>query len=138
MRRRGCNLGGEQSGHVILGDCSTTGDGLIAALQALAAIVETGAPASRVCGVFTPVPQLLVNVRVADVAVLDDPRVKNTVSDGVRSLGETGRVLVRRSGTEPLIRIMAEGEDEALIAEVVARIAERVRTVGGMTQSAAE
>jgi len=138
MRRRGCNLGGEQSGHIILGDHSTTGDGLIAALQVLAAIVETGAPASKVCGVFAPVPQLLVNVRVADAGLLEDARVKGAIDLGARDLGEAGRLLVRRSGTEPLIRIMAEGEDEALVTAVVDRIAATVRDVGGTAPRAAE
>jgi phosphoglucosamine mutase len=138
MRRRGCNLGGEQSGHIILGDHSTTGDGLIAALQVLAAIVETGAPASKVCGVFDPIPQLLVNVRVADAGLLQDARVKDAIDAGTRDLGESGRLLVRRSGTEPLIRIMAEGEDETLVAAVVDRVAATVRDVGGIAQRAAE
>jgi len=138
MRKRGCNLGGEQSGHIILGEHSTTGDGLIAALQVLAAIVETGAPASQVCGVFRPLPQRLLNVRVADAGALEHPLVKQATIDGERRLGEHGRLLVRKSGTEPLIRIMAESEDEALVASVVDAVAAAVRAAGGAGQRAAE
>ncbi len=123
MRRLGSNLGGEQSGHIILGDHSTTGDGLMVALQVLAAIVETGAPASRVCNIFTPVPQLLKNVRFAGGAPLETPAVKQAISAGERRLGKKGRLVVRKSGTEPLIRIMAEGEDERLVATIVDEIA---------------
>ena len=138
MRRRGSNLGGEQSGHIILGEHSTTGDGLIAALQVLAAIVETGAPASRVCSVFKPVPQRLLNVRVADTGAIKHAAVRQAIAEGERRLGERGRLLVRNSGTEPLIRIMAEGEDEALIASVIDAVATAVRSAGGSGQKAAE
>jgi phosphoglucosamine mutase len=138
MRRRGCNLGGEQSGHIILGEYSTTGDGLIAALQVLAAIVETGAPASRVCSVFKPVPQRLLNVRVADAGVIKHALVQQAMAEGERRLGERGRLLVRKSGTEPLIRIMAEGEDGTLVASVVDAVAAAVRAAGGTGQKAAE
>ncbi|HKF73636.1 MAG TPA: phosphoglucosamine mutase [Stellaceae bacterium] len=138
MRKRGCNLGGEQSGHIILGEHSTTGDGLIAALQVLAAIVETGAPASRVCSVFKPVPQRLLNVRVADASVIKHPLVEQAIAGGERRLGGRGRLLVRKSGTEPLIRIMAEAEDEALIASVIDAVAAAIRSAGGSGQKAAE
>jgi phosphoglucosamine mutase len=138
MRRRGANLGGEQSGHIILGEHSTTGDGLIAALQVLAAIVETGAPASQVCSVFKPVPQRLLNVRVADASVIKLPLVQQAIADGERGLGARGRLLVRKSGTEPLIRIMAEGEDEALVNTVIDAVAAAVRAAGGSGQRAAE
>jgi phosphoglucosamine mutase len=130
MRRLGSNLGGEQSGHIILGDYSTTGDGLMAALQVLAAIVETGAPASRVCNIFTPVPQLLKNVRFAGGAPLETAAVKRAISAGERRLGKKGRLVVRKSGTEPLIRIMAEGEDERLVATIVDEIAAAVIAEG--------
>ncbi len=130
MRRLGCNLGGEQSGHIILGDYCTTGDGLMAALQVLSAIVETGAPASELCNVFTPIPQLLRNVRFTGGAPLQDRAVKTAIAAGERRLGTTGRLLVRASGTEPLIRIMAEGEDEALVAAVVEEIADVVAAAG--------
>ncbi len=138
MRKRGCNLGGEQSGHIILGEHSTTGDGLIAALQVLAAIVETGAPASQVCSVFRPVPQRLPTVRVADAGAIEHAHVKQAIAEGERRLGERGRLLVRKSGTEPLIRIMAESEDEALVASVVDAVAAAVRAAGGSGQRAAE
>jgi phosphoglucosamine mutase len=138
MRRLGSNLGGEQSGHIILGDVSTTGDGLMAALQVLAAIAETGAPASRVCNVFKPVPQLLKNVRFAGGAPLDTTPVKKAISAGERRLGETGRLVVRKSGTEPLIRIMAEGEDEKLVRAIVDDIAAAVTAVGRAERRAAE
>src|SRR5581483_10917547 len=114
------------------------GDGLIAALQVLAAIVETGAPASKVCGVFAPVPQRLLNVRVRDAAVVGHPLVKEAIADGERRLGDRGRLLVRKSGTEPLVRIMAEGEDAALVASVVDAVAAAVRSADGQGQRAAE
>jgi phosphoglucosamine mutase len=100
--------------------------------------VETGAPASEVCGVFRPVPQRLLNVRVADAGVIKHPLVKQAIAEGERRLGEQGRLLVRKSGTEPLIRIMAEGEDEALVAAVVDAVAAAVRSAGGAGQRAAE
>ena len=136
MRRRGANLGGEQSGHIILGDHSTTGDGLIAALQVLAAIVETGAPASTVCGVFAPVPQRLLNLRVENASALEHKVVKQAIAEGERRLGERGRLLVRKSGTEPLIRIMAESEDETLVTTVVDDVASAVRTASGGRRAA--
>jgi phosphoglucosamine mutase len=123
MRRRGCNVGGEQSGHIILSDHSTTGDGLIAALQVLSTIVETGSRASEICRVFTPVPQLLRNVRfAAGAAPLEYDHVKAAILDGERKLAKHGRLLVRKSGTEPLIRVMAEGEDHLLVKKVVDEI----------------
>jgi phosphoglucosamine mutase len=122
MRSLGCNLGGEQSGHIILADYATTGDGLIAALQVLASIVETGRRASEVCRLFQPVPQRLRNVRFSDVVPLDKPAVREAISGGEARLRGTGRLVIRRSGTEPVIRVMAEGEDEALIASVVDEI----------------
>jgi phosphoglucosamine mutase len=138
MRKLGSNLGGEPSGHIILGDYSTTGDGLMAALQVLAAIVETGAPASRVCNVFTPVPQLLRNVRFAGGAPLEKPAVQKVITSGERRLGKEGRLVVRKSGTEPLIRIMAEGEDETLVASIVEEIAAAVAAAGGAEGRTAE
>ena len=116
MRQHGCNLGGEQSGHIILSDYSTTGDGLIAALQVLAAIVETGKPASEACRLFTPVPQLLRNVRFGAGTPLEAAAVKQAIAAGEARLGTAGRLLIRNSGTEPVIRVMAQGEDEALLA----------------------
>jgi len=128
MRSLGCNLGGEQSGHIILADYATTGDGLIAALQVLASIVETGRPASEVCRLFTPVPQYAGNVRHGDVVPLDRPAVQRAIADGEARLGAAGRLLIRRSGTEPVIRVMAEGEDEELVAAVVDQICAAIRT----------
>ncbi len=138
MRKLGSNLGGEQSGHIILGDTCTTGDGLMAALQVLAAIVETGAPASRVCNIFTAVPQLLRNVRFAGGAPLETPAVKKAISAGERRLGKAGRLSVRKSGTEPLIRIMAQGEDETLVTAIVDAIAAAVVAAGEAEGRAAE
>ncbi len=119
MREKGCNLGGEQSGHVIMSDFATTGDGLLAALQVLAVMVESGRAASEVCGVFPRLPQRLKNVRFAGKSPLLDAGVKHAIAAAEARLVGTGRVLIRPSGTEPLIRVMAEGENEALVAEVV-------------------
>ena len=119
MRAKGCNLGGEQSGHVIMSDFATTGDGLLAALQVLAVMVESGRSASEVCRVFVRLPQRLKNVRFAGQSPLLDPVVKQAIVAAEARLAGSGRVLIRPSGTEPLIRVMAEGENEALVAEVV-------------------
>lgn len=121
MRRDGFNVGGEQSGHIILSDHSTTGDGLVAALQVLAALVEADKPASQVLRLFDPFPQVLKNVRVAGKpdAVLALDGVQAAIAAGEARLNGTGRVLIRKSGTEPLIRVMAEGEDKALVNSVV-------------------
>ena len=123
MRKDGYNLGGEQSGHIVLSDYSTTGDGIIAALQVLAVVVASGKPASRVCRVFEPLPQVLQNVEFNGGKPLEDKAVKKAIKDGEGRLGAGGRLLVRPSGTEPVIRVMAEGEDEALVASVVGDIA---------------
>jgi phosphoglucosamine mutase len=125
MRALGCNLGGEQSGHIILADYATTGDGLIAALQVLASIVETGR-ASEVCRLFTPVPQLLRSVRFGDGRPLESPAVKRAIAGGESRLAATGRLVIRESGTEPVIRVMAESEDETLIAAVIDEICEAI------------
>jgi phosphoglucosamine mutase len=122
MRALGSNLGGEQSGHIILADYATTGDGLIAALQVLASIVETGRRASEVCQLFTPVPQLLRSVRFGDGQPLETAAVQQTITNGESRLGTDGRLVIRKSGTEPVIRIMAEGEDEGLVAAVIDEI----------------
>ncbi len=129
MRSLGCNLGGEQSGHIILSDYATTGDGLIAALQVLAAIVETGKRASEVCEVFAPVPQLLRNVRFGNGQPLEERRVQQAIADSETRLGAAGRLVIRKSGTEPLIRVMAQGENEALLISVVDEICEAILTV---------
>jgi phosphoglucosamine mutase len=127
MRALGCNLGGEQSGHIILSDYATTGDGLIAALQVLASIVETGRRASEVCRLFTPVPQRLRSVRFAEGDPLASIPVKRAIDDGKDRLGAAGRLVIRKSGTEPVIRVMAEGEDEELVAAIVDEICDAIR-----------
>ncbi|HTZ37992.1 MAG TPA: phosphoglucosamine mutase [Stellaceae bacterium] len=126
MRATGCNVGGEQSGHIILSDYATTGDGLIAALQVMARIVETGKRASEVCQLFQPVPQLLRNVRFGEGRPIEAPRVKKAIAAGEARLGAAGRLVIRASGTEPVIRVMAQGEDETLLAAVVDDICEAV------------
>jgi phosphoglucosamine mutase len=129
MRSGGFNLGGEQSGHVILSDFSTTGDGLIAALQVLAVMVQSGKPMSALARQFEPVPQLLQNVRFNKGAEpLKSEKVQSAIRDAEAKLNGSGRVLVRASGTEPLIRVMAEGDDEALVAQLVKEIAGAVQT----------
>jgi phosphoglucosamine mutase len=136
MRALGCNLGGEQSGHIILADYATTGDGLIAALQVLASIVETGRRASEVCRLFTPVPQLLRSVRHGDSRPLEASAVKQAIAGGESRLATTGRLVIRESGTEPVIRVMAESEDEALIAAVIDEICEAIAAVSVGTEDA--
>ena len=126
MRAHGYNVGGEQSGHIILDDFGTTGDGLIAALQALAVIVEAGRPVSEICRLFTPLPQVLKNVRYAKKAPLQLPEVQSAIDQGRRRLGDRGRLLVRPSGTEPVIRVMGEGEDAALVQQIVGEIADQI------------
>ena len=123
MREHGYNLGGEQSGHIVITDYSTTGDGMIAALQVLAVIVGAGKPASEVCRVFDPLPQVLRNVQFNGGKPLEDKAVRQAIKDGEGRLGAGGRLLIRPSGTEPVIRVMAEGEDEALVSSVVGDIA---------------
>jgi phosphoglucosamine mutase len=127
MRAGGYNVGGEQSGHIILTDYATTGDGLVAALQVLACLVESGKPASEMLSLFGPVPQLLKNVRFEGGTPLRSESVKAAIADGEARLGSRGRLLIRKSGTEPVIRVMAEGEDERLVAEVVDTICEAVK-----------
>jgi phosphoglucosamine mutase len=128
MRERGSNVGGEQSGHIILTDYSTTGDGLVAALQVLAALVDSGRPASEVLRQFEPVPQLLKNVRFNGEEPLDDKIVRKRIAEAERELEGRGRLLIRKSGTEPLIRVMAEGDDSALVERVVDDICEAVQS----------
>jgi phosphoglucosamine mutase len=119
MRNYDFNVGGEQSGHIVLADYNTTGDGLIAALEVLAGVVKSGKPASEVCRLFDPLPQLLKNVRYSCALPLDTQEVQSAVKAGEQKLGKDGRLLIRKSGTEPVIRVMAEGEDETLIGAVV-------------------
>jgi phosphoglucosamine mutase len=127
MREAGCNLGGEQSGHMILSDFATTGDGLVAALQVLALLVEEGRPASEVCRRFEPLPQRLVNVRYNGRSPLGDEAVVQAIREAEARLGTRGRVLIRASGTEPLIRVMAEAEQERDVAETVEGLAAVIR-----------
>ncbi len=119
MRESGINVGGEQSGHVILSDVATTGDGIIAALQVLAVLVQEGRSAAEVCRVFEPLPQVLKNVRFTGPSPLRDERVQRDIRSAEQRLAGSGRVLIRESGTEPLVRVMAEGEDSVLVTRVV-------------------
>ena len=119
MRANGYNIGGEQSGHIVLSDFSTTGDGLIAALQVLGEVVRQQKPVSEVCKLFTPLPQLLKNVRFTSGKPLENAEVKSAIKDAEAMLQKSGRLLIRPSGTESLIRVMAEGEDEAMVKKIV-------------------
>jgi phosphoglucosamine mutase len=127
MREGGFNLGGEQSGHMILSDFSTTGDGLLAALQVLAVLKDAGKPMSELARQFEPVPQILENVRFAGGKPLESAAVKGVLADAEQRLNGTGRIVVRASGTEPLIRVMAEGDDEKLVSQVVKDIVGAVK-----------
>ncbi|WP_417687002.1 phosphoglucosamine mutase [Roseibium sp.] len=126
MRSKGYNVGGEQSGHIVLSDFATTGDGLIAALQIMACVKDQGRTVSEVCRRFDPVPQLLKNVRYSGGKPLEQDAVKAAILDGEQRLGTSGRLVIRASGTEPLIRVMAEGDDEFLVKQVVNDIADVV------------
>ncbi len=123
MKKGGYNVGGEQSGHIVLSDFCTTGDGLIAALQVLAVIAQEDKPASKAAHLFEPLPQVLQNVRFRKGAPLEDAHVKSTIEASTARLNGSGRILVRKSGTEPVIRVMAEGDDEQLIHAIVHDIA---------------
>jgi phosphoglucosamine mutase len=122
MRAHGFNVGGEQSGHVVLSDFSTTGDGLVSALQVLACIKRADKPVSEVCRKFEPVPQVLKNVRFSGGAPLEQQSVKTAIEDARSRLGKSGRLVIRPSGTEPLIRVMAEADDKVLVEQVVDEI----------------
>ena len=127
MRADGFNVGGEQSGHIILTDYATTGDGLVAALQVLAELVATGKPASELLHLFDPVPQLLKNVRFAGGKPLDAPHVKAAIAEAESELNGSGRLVIRPSGTEPLIRVMAEGDDAGQVTRLVDMICDAVK-----------
>jgi phosphoglucosamine mutase len=129
MRARGINVGGEQSGHMILLDHATTGDGTVTAMQILAALVESGKPASELLHLFDPVPQLLKNVRFSSGKPLEDETVKAVIAAVEAELAGNGRLVIRPSGTEPLIRVMAEGDDAVQVEAVVDRICDAVRSV---------
>ncbi|ATY32801.1 phosphoglucosamine mutase [Sphingomonas psychrotolerans] len=127
MRASGYNVGGEQSGHIILSDYATTGDGLVAALQVLTELVRAGAPASEVLHRFDPLPQILKNVRFKGGKPLDDARVKDAIAGAEAELDGKGRLVIRASGTEPVIRVMAEGDDRGQVEAVVDRVCDAVR-----------
>jgi phosphoglucosamine mutase len=127
MRQHGFNLGGEQSGHIILSDVSTTGDGLLAGLQVLAVLAAGGGKASDMLRVFTPAPQKLVNIRYSRANPMDADQVKSAVAEAEALLGSRGRMVVRKSGTEPLIRVMAEALDGDLMQKALTLVADAVK-----------
>ncbi|MCJ8191998.1 phosphoglucosamine mutase [Sphingomicrobium aestuariivivum] len=129
MRERGCNVGGEQSGHIILTDHATTGDGLVAGLQVLAAMVAADKPASEMLNQFDTIPQYLKNVRYAGGNPLADARVKQAIEEAEAALASDGRMVIRKSGTEPLVRVMAEGEDAAKVEQWVDHVCAAVKEV---------
>jgi phosphoglucosamine mutase len=128
MRARDCNVGGEQSGHIILSDHATTGDGLVAGLQVLAALVEAKRPASEILRQFEPLPQLLKNVRFRGGEPLEAKAVQERIAAAEAELEGRGRLVIRKSGTEPLIRVMAEGEDKAMVERLVDDICAAVQS----------
>jgi phosphoglucosamine mutase len=119
MRAHGFNIGGEQSGHIVLSDYATTGDGLLAALQVMAEVAKRGKPVSEVCKLFEPLPQVLKNVKFKDGTPLNDDRVKKAIEAATTRLGNAGRLVIRPSGTEPLIRVMAEGDNPHTVETIV-------------------
>ncbi len=129
MRNKGYNLGGEQSGHIVMSDYGTTGDGLIAALQILRVLQKHGRPASEVLNVFEPFPQVLVNAKLNGHNPLENPAVKEAICDAENQLNGSGRLVIRPSGTEPVVRIMAEGEDTIMIKKLVDDLAVQVESV---------
>jgi phosphoglucosamine mutase len=131
MRSHGFNVGGEQSGHIILSDYATTGDGFISALQVLAVVKKRDRPVSEVCHRFEPLPQVLKNVRYKSGKPLENAKVRNVIKAGEKRLNGHGRLVIRPSGTEPVIRVMAEGDDKVLVEEVVDNI------VDALTRAAA-
>ncbi|WP_439635719.1 phosphoglucosamine mutase [Oceanicaulis sp.] len=131
MRSGGYNVGGEQSGHVVLLDHATTGDGLIAALQVLASCVRAQKPASEICHLFEPAPQILINVRYEGASPLELESVQKAQADAEARLGNQGRLVLRKSGTEPLIRVMTQGDDDQLVKSVAEDLAEAIRQAAG-------
>ena len=119
MRENGFNVGGEQSGHIILSDYATTGDGLVAALQVLAVVKKQNRPVAEVCHRFEPLPQVLKNVRYRKGKPLEDAKVKSAITSAEKRLNGNGRLVIRPSGTEPVIRVMGEGDDQVLVEEIV-------------------
>ncbi|QEN87661.1 phosphoglucosamine mutase [Labrys sp. KNU-23] len=126
MRAQGYNVGGEQSGHIILSDFATTGDGLVAALQVLAVLKKADRPVSEVCHRFDPLPQILKNVRIRRRKVLDDPKVAAVIEGARKQLGDGGRLVIRPSGTEPVIRVMAEADDRANVETAVDEVIDAI------------
>ncbi len=122
MRAGGFNVGGEQSGHVVLTDFATTGDGLLAALQVLAVLCQSERPVSEICRAFTPLPQVLRNIRIAGAVDLAGPDLAGVLRANTKRLEGRGRLVVRPSGTEPLIRVMVEADDEHLLEDVLATV----------------
>jgi phosphoglucosamine mutase len=131
MREHGYNVGGEASGHIILSDYATTGDGLVAALQLLAVVKKQDKPVSKVCHRFDALPQVMKNVRYRSGKPLENAKVRSAIKDAEARLNGNGRLIVRPSGTEPVIRVMGEGDDKGLLEEVVDDIVE------ALTQAAA-
>ncbi len=129
MRDKGYNVGGEQSGHIILSDFTTTGDGLVAALQLLSVLKQQHRPVSEICARFEPVPQLLRSVKFKSGKPLEHKLVVQAIADGEAMLGSGGRLVVRASGTEPVIRVMGEADDRRLVETVVAQIESAIRDV---------
>ncbi|URK87064.1 phosphoglucosamine mutase [Rhizobium herbae] len=129
MRQHGFNVGGEQSGHLVLSDFGTTGDGLVAALQILACVKRQGKTVSEVCHRFEPVPQVLKNVRVSTGKPLENAAVRQAIADAEAELAQSGRLLIRPSGTEPLIRVMAEGDDRDKVERIVDEL---IGVIGGV------
>ena len=129
MRKSGYNLGGEQSGHIVMTDYATTGDGLMAALQFLNALVESKLSSSELIKVFDPMPQLLKNVKLNNSESLDNLKVQESIKAGEHAFGDLGRLLIRKSGTEPLLRVMGECEDPILLESVVGNIVETVNAL---------
>ena len=129
MREHGYNLGGEQSGHIIMSDYATTGDGLVAALQVLSVVKRSEKPVSEVCHCFDPLPQILKNVRYRSGEPLSQPGVVTAIEQARGRLGNAGRLVIRPSGTEPVIRVMAEGDDRSLVNEVVDEVVDAVSRV---------
>ena len=129
MRAKGFNVGGEQSGHIILSDFTTTGDGLVAALQLLAVVKEAGSRVSEVCRRFDKVPQKLTSVRYKAGKPLDHKLVVQVIAESRDRLGKDGRLVIRESGTEPVIRVMAESDDAELVDAVVDQIAATIKQV---------
>jgi phosphoglucosamine mutase len=132
MKADGYNLGGEQSGHVIMLDHATTGDGLLTSLQLLSVMAKSGVPLKELASVMTPLPQVLINVKDVDKDRASAPELAAAVAEAEAELGETGRVLIRPSGTEPMIRVMVEAASEEHATMVAARLADVVRKVCGV------